>query len=216
MLLVALTGGIATGKSVVARILKEKGCYIQNADQLAHELMQPETSVWENLVAHFGPSILNFNGTIDRAKLAAIVFRDEEERDYLNKITHPAIMEKIKLTISQLKQEQKHDIYVTEAALVIESGLQDFYDRLVLTHCKKEIQLARLMNRNGLTEEEALLRLNSQLPDEKKMPFAHYLIDTSGSIEETIEQTERLYLRLYQDAMMKKIGQLDKLPTINK
>ncbi|MBC7364986.1 MAG: dephospho-CoA kinase [Candidatus Aminicenantes bacterium] len=208
MLLVALTGGIATGKSVVANILKEKGCYVQNADQLAHELMQPETPVWKNLVHHFGRGLLKEDGSIDREKLSSIVFHDEEEREYLNQITHPAVLEKIRLTITALEQENKYEIYITEAALVIEAGYQDFYDRLILTHCSPEIQLARLIRRNGLTEEQARARLQAQLPDKKKKPYAHYLIDTSGSLEETIEQTERVYFRLYQEALLKKIGQL--------
>jgi len=215
VLLVALTGGIATGKSVVASILKEKGCYVQNADSLAHELMQPETPVWKNLVNHFGQTILKPDGSVDRRKLAETIFRDEEEREFLNKITHPAVLNRIKLTISQLEQENKHEIYVTEAALVIEAGFQDFYDRLILTHCQSEIQLARLLSRNGLTEEEAQGRLQAQLPDEKKKPYAHYLIDTSGSIEQTIEQTEKIYFCLYQDALLKKIGQLEKYPSVN-
>ncbi|MGB9836220.1 MAG: dephospho-CoA kinase [Candidatus Saccharicenans sp.] len=216
MLLVALTGGIATGKSVVGSILKEKGCYVQNADLLAHELMQPETPVWKNLVVHFGPGILKDDGSIDRARLAAIVFRDEEEREYLNKITHPAVMEKVKQTVCWLEQEKKYEIYVTEAALVIEAGFQDFYDRLILTHCKPELQLSRLMRRNGLSEKEALARLQAQLPQEKKKPYVHYLIDTSGSLEETVEQTEKVYFRLYQEAILKKIGQLEKLPDRNR
>jgi dephospho-CoA kinase len=210
MLLVALTGGIATGKSVVASILKQKGCYVQNADQLAQELMQPETPVWKNLVHHFGQGILKEDGSIDRVKLAAIVFHDEEEREYLNKITHPAVLEKIRLTITELEQENKYEIYITEAALVIEAGYQDFYDRLILTYCPPEIQVARLVSRNGLTEEQAWARLQAQLPEEKKKPYAHYLIDTSGSMEETVEQTERVYFRLYQEALLKKIGQLIK------
>ncbi len=208
MLLVALTGGIATGKSVVARILEEKGCYLQKADLIAHELMSPGEEIWKALVQHFGRGILRDNNEIDRQKLGRIIFQDPVERNYLNRLTHPAIMEKIRQTVRQLEKEGEYDIYVTEAALVIEAGFHQFYDRIILTHCRLEIQIERLCQRDGITREQALGKIRSQSPAEEKIPFAHYLIDTSDSLKETIEQTERVYLSLYQDAWLKKSGLL--------
>ncbi len=208
MLLAALTGGIATGKSVVAGILSQKGCYVQNADLIARELMTPGGEIWQKLVRHFGPTILKDNQEIDRQKLGGIIFQDRAERDFLNRLTHPPIMEKIRQTVAQLENEGEYDIYITEAALVVEAGFHQFYDRLILTHCRPEVQLERLRQRDGLSREQALQRVSAQSPVEQKIPFAHYLIDTSGSLEATVEQTERVYLGLYQDAWLKKSGLL--------
>lgn len=208
MLVAALTGGIATGKSVVARILSQKGCYVQNADLIARELMSPGREIWQKLVQHFGPAILKENQEIDRQKLGGIIFRDRVERDFLNRLTHPPIMEKIRQTVAQLENEGEYDIYITEAALVVEAGFHQFYDRLILTHCRPEVQVERLRQRDGLSREQALQRISAQSPVEQKIPFVHYLIDTSGSLEATVEQTERVYLCLYQDAWLKKSGLL--------
>lgn len=208
MLVAALTGGIATGKSVVARILGQKGCYIQNADLIAHELMSPGGEVWKELVEHFGQAILKESQEIDRQKLGGIIFRDQAERDYLNRLTHPRILEKVRQTIRELEQTGGYDIYITEAALVIEAGFHQFYDRLILTHCRLEVQVERLCRRDGISPEQALRKIKAQGPVEDKIPLAHYLIDTSGSLEETIEQTEEVYLNLYQDVLLKKSGLL--------
>ncbi|NPV82218.1 MAG: dephospho-CoA kinase [Candidatus Aminicenantes bacterium] len=208
MLVAALTGGIATGKSVVARILGQKGCYIQNADLIAHELMSPGGEVWKELVEHFGQAILKESQEIDRQKLGGIIFRDQAERDYLNRLTHPRILEKVRQTIRELEQTGGYDIYITEAALVIEAGFHQFYDRLILTHCRLEVQVERLCRRDGISPEQALRKIKAQGPVEDKIPLAHYLIDTSGSLEETIEQTEEVYLNLYRDVLLKKSGLL--------
>lgn len=208
MLVAALTGGIATGKSVVARILGQKGCYIQNADLVAHELMSPGGEVWKELVEHFGQAILKESQEIDRQRLGGIIFRDQAERDYLNRLTHPRILEKVRQTIRELEQKGGYDIYITEAALVIEAGFHTFYDRLILTHCRLEVQVERLCRRDGISPEQALQKIKAQGPVEDKIPLAHYLIDTSGSLEETIEQTEQVYLNLHQDVLLKKSGLL--------
>ncbi|MCX8160065.1 MAG: dephospho-CoA kinase [Candidatus Saccharicenans sp.] len=208
MLVAALTGGIATGKSVVARILGEKGCYVQNADLISRELMLPGGEIWKELVRHFGQSILRDDREIDRKKLSGIIFRDEAERNYLNRLTHPRILEKVQQTIQELERQGGYDIYVTEAALVIEAGFHHFYDRIILTHCQLEVQVERLCRRDGISREQALEKIRSQEATEKKIPLAHYLIDTSGSLEETVEQTEQVYLNLYQDVLLKKSGLL--------
>lgn len=208
MLVAALTGGIATGKSVVARILGQKGCYIQNTDLIAHELMSPGQEIWRELVGHFGQAILKDNREIDRQKLGQIIFGDKAERDYLNRLTHPRIMDRVLQTIKQLENQGGYDIYITEAALVIEAGFHQFYDRLILTHCRLEVQVERLCRRDGISLEQALQKIKAQSPVEEKIPLAHYLIDTSGSLEETVEQTEQVYLSLYQDVLLKKSGLL--------
>jgi len=210
MLIVALTGGIATGKSVVAEILSSKGCYIDNADLAAHDLMRPGGEAYQAVVNHFGEKILTADGLIDRKRLARIIFKEPEERAFLDCLTHPLILNKVRENIAGLEKSGEYEIYVTEAALVIEAGYQTFYDRIVLTFCQPEIQVERLSQRDGLSSREAWLKINSQWPLEKKIPLADYLIDTSGQLTETIEQAEELYLRLYQDAQLKKMGKFVK------
>jgi len=207
VLIVALTGGIATGKSIVARVLSEKGCFVQNADLVAHELMFPGEELWQALVEHFGQIILNEDRTINRKKLGQIIFKNEIERKFLNAITHPQILKKIREKIAELERSGKYEIYVTEAALVIEAGYHYFYDRIILTYCRPEIQLARLCQRDGISISQAKEKIQAQLKNEQKIPFADYLIETSGSLAQTIEQAEKVYFNLYQDLLLKKSGQ---------
>ncbi|HEK85275.1 MAG: dephospho-CoA kinase [Candidatus Saccharicenans sp.] len=208
MLIVALTGGIATGKSVVARVLEEKGCFVQNADVVAHELMNPGQEIWAALIRHFGQKILNEDQSINRKKLGEIIFKNPQERDFLNELTHPRILKKIKETIAQLEKSGRYEIYITEAPLVIESGYHYIYDRLILTYCQPEIQLSRLCQRDRITPAQALRIIKAQMTNEEKIPYADYLIETSGSLAQTIEQAEQIYFNLFQDSMLKKAGQL--------
>ena len=142
MLITSLTGGIATGKSVVAQILKELGCYIHKADQVAHQLMEPREPAWEEIFDHFGPSILNLDKTINRAKLGALVFSNREERLFLNKLLHPLIFKKREEEIKRLKIEGDFKIFVSEAALTIEAGYVQFFDKIIVTHCQKKNQIS--------------------------------------------------------------------------
>jgi dephospho-CoA kinase len=137
MLLVALTGGIATGKSIVAEILEQLGCYIHEADHIAHQLMEPERPAWKFLVSHYGTKILNQDKTIDRTALGAIVFSNEKERLFLNALLHPLVMEKKKQIIKKLRDEGTHKIFISVAALTIEAGFRDFYDKIVVVYCNK-------------------------------------------------------------------------------
>jgi dephospho-CoA kinase len=210
VLIVALTGGIATGKSVVAEVLSEKGCFVQNADQIAHQLIAPESDIWSSLINYFGRGILKDDSTIDRKKLGEIVYRNPEDREFLNHLTHPRVLEKVKQTVNQLEKTGSYEIYITEAALLVEAGYYNFYDRIILTHCVPEIQVQRLSQRDGISREKALEKIRAQMPDEEKFPYADYLIDTSGTLSETIEQAERVFLNLYQDVLLKKSGQLIK------
>ena len=200
MLIVALTGGIACGKSQVSRILSEKGCFVQRADLIARELMSPGTAVWKDIVDHFGPSILTEDGcSIDRARLGAIVFSDEAERSVLNAIVHPRVLEEKKETIARLDAEGRIKIFVSEAALVFEAGYSDFYDKIVVVSCSAEIQVRRLMARDAIDRQEALKKIRSQWPQDEKIGRADYVIDTSGNFAEMIEQTERVHAWLLRD-----------------
>jgi len=199
MLTVALTGGIASGKSVIAEVLEELGCYIHNADLVAREFMDPENPAWEAVVAHFGQEILNPDKTINRSKLGEIVFSDDKERLFLNNIIHPLVFEKIREIIHTLRKEGDYKIFVSEAALTIEAGFADFFDRIIIASCKKEIQITRLMERDQISHKDALKKIQSQMDPKKKAQFADYRIDTSGKIQNTIEQTEIVFRNLMMD-----------------
>ncbi|KPL01682.1 MAG: dephospho-CoA kinase [candidate division Zixibacteria bacterium SM1_73] len=203
MLIVALTGGIASGKSVVAKILEELGCYIHNADKIAHDLMEPEKPVWKKIVAHFGIKILNEDKTINRSRLGKIIFSDEKERRFLNELIHPLVLEKKKEIINRIEKEGHYNIFISEAALTIEAGFADFFDKIIMTYCKKEVQIERLMERDGISQKQAMKKIKSQMQPQEKLKYADYIIDTSGSLQSTVEQTERVYRNLMMDNEMK-------------
>jgi dephospho-CoA kinase len=199
MLIVALTGGIATGKSVIAAVLEKHGCYIHSADRVARNLMKPGRPAWQKIIEHFGAQILNPDRTINRSKLAAIVFSNGKERLFINRLIHPLVLEKKKQMVRRLAKKGNHKIFVSEAALTIESGLAGFFDKIVVVTCSEIIQLQRLMERDQISRREAWKKIRSQMPSVQKVKQADYVVDTSGSLEETIRQSEVLYRRLVDD-----------------
>ena len=203
MLIVALTGGIASGKSVVAKILEDLGCYIHNADKIAHDLMEPEKPAWKKIVAHFGIKILEEDKTINRSQLGKIIFSDAKERRFLNKLIHPLVFEKKKEVINRLEKEGHYNIFISEAALTIEAGFADFFDKIIMTYCKKEDQIKRLMERDGISRKQAIKLMKSQMQPQEKLKYADYIIDSSGSLQSTVEQTERIYRNLMMDNEIK-------------
>ena len=205
MLLVALTGGIATGKSIVAQVLEQLGCYTHQADTLAHELQAPGMPAWKALVSHFGEKILNQDKTINRLALGAIVFADTREREFLNNLIHPMVMAKKREIIEKIGQEGRYKIFVSVAALTIEAGYIKFFDKIIVAHCDKETQLKRLMERDDIDRKKALEKIDSQMPREKKLDFADYVIDTSGSLQQTLEQAEKVYRNLIIDSELKSL-----------
>ena len=203
MLIVALTGGIASGKSVVAEVLEELGCYIHHADKIAHDLMEPEKPAWKKIVAHFGKKILNEDKTINRSRLGKIIFSDEKERRFLNELIHPLVLEKKKEVSSRLEKEGHYNIFISEAALTIEAGFAGFFDKIIMTYCKKEVQKKRLMERDGISRKQTMKIIKSQMQPQEKLKYADYIIDTSSSLQSTVEQTERVYRNLIIDYEMK-------------
>lgn len=204
LLTAALTGGISTGKSIVAEVLRGLGCYVENADETARKLMFPGLPVWQAVVKHFGHDILNSDETINRKKLGEIIFSNPEEKRFIDSLIHPLVLAAKKKTIAHLLLHGTYRIYISEAALTIESGSHEFFDRIIVTSCKPEIQIRRLMERDGIGRAEALKKITSQMPQDEKKSYADYLIDTSGSMMDTLEQTERLYRHLVQDYELKK------------
>ena len=203
MLTVALTGGIATGKSVIADILKDLGCYIHHADRVAHELMEPGKPAWRKIVARFGKEILDEDEKINRFRLGKIVFANKKEQHFLNELIHPLVHEKKKEMIQNLEKEGRFNIFVSEAALTVEAGLTDFFDKVIVVYCNQDIQLKRLMERNEINQKEAFQKLESQMKPEEKLKYADYIIDTSGTLQDTVEQTERVYRNLMIDLEVK-------------
>jgi dephospho-CoA kinase len=195
VLKVGLTGGIACGKTVVRRRLEERGIPTLDADAVVHHLLQAGTEVTRQIAETFGEEVIAPDGSVDRKALGAIVFSDEEERKKLNAIVHPGVWREIERFFEE-REKAADPAAVVDAALMIETGSYRRYDRLVVVHCRPELQLERLMARDGLSREDAERRIRSQMPLEEKRPFADFLIDTSGSIEETFAQADALASRL--------------------
>lgn len=198
MLRVGLTGSIGVGKSFVASIFLELGCHVRDADQTAREVVMPDTPGLKALTEAFGEEILTADGTLDRKRLGAIVFNDETQRQRLNQILHPFIIARQDEIMNAWEAEDPDGIGIIDAALMIESGGYRRFDKLIVVHCRPEVQLERLMLRDKLSRDEALRRINSQMPQEEKQKFADYLIDTSDGFDLTRQQTVRVYQRLRQ------------------
>jgi dephospho-CoA kinase len=196
MLRVGLTGGLASGKSFVGEALAALGCHLLKADELGHRLLMPGTEVYRRVVDEFGPSILDAEGRIHRRALAGVVFTDPEKLARLNAIVHPAVIEEEERWMASLQAQDPHGIAVVEAAILIETGSYRRFDRIVLAVCSREQQIERAMKRDGLSREEALQRLERQMPLEEKRKFADFIIDTSGEKEQTLAQVRRLYEEL--------------------
>jgi dephospho-CoA kinase len=183
MLRVGLTGGIGSGKSVVAKKLLDLGAYIIDADKISRAVMRPETDCWKKIVAVFGKEILQSDSTIDRKKLASIVYDDPSKRKTLNHIVHPAIKQKIEEELETISTESPDAVVIIEAALLVETGAYREYDMLIVVHAPVELQTERMIKRDGITREEALKRIDAQWPIEKKIEAADYTICNEGSLE---------------------------------
>ncbi len=191
MLKLGLTGGIASGKSAVAALLRELGFPVLDADSVSHELMEPGQPAHDEILKLFGADLADASGRIDRAKLASIVFADAAKLAELNAILHPRVEEAIVRQFAEWQKNGVRDAAFVEAALLIEAGLVDKLDGLVVAWCKPEQQLERLRVR-GMSEMEARRRIAAQLPLEERLKRATETIDCSGSLEETRAQVVAL------------------------
>nr|ART38441.1 G381 [uncultured bacterium] len=198
MLRVGLTGSIGVGKSFVAGVLQELGCRVVDADQTAREVVLPGAPGLATVVATFGAEVLRDDGTLDRPKLGAIVFPDPNKRELLNSILHPYIMARQDELLREWEKDDPSGIGVVDAALMIESGGYKRFDKLIVVHCRPEVQLKRLIERDGLSESEARQRIAAQMPQEEKCKFADYLIDTSEGFEATRARTEEVFQELQE------------------
>lgn len=199
MLKFGLTGGIASGKSAVAALLREMGFQVLDADSLAHKLMEPGQPAREEILQEFGADLAGADGRIDRAKLAAIVFAGPAKLKKLNAILHPRVEEILLNQFDEWKRSGVRDAAFVEAALLIEAGFVGNLDGLVVAWCKPEQQLERLKAR-GMSEQDAKRRIAAQLPLEEKLRMATSAIDCSGTMESTRAQVQALAAKLRKSA----------------
>ncbi len=200
-MIVGLTGGVATGKSVIADELERLGAVIIDADRVGHDVIAPGAEAYAEVVEEFGSGVVSSDGgAIDRKALGRIVFGDPERLLKLNSITHPRIIEKIKKEIEVLSSRVPKTIIVVNAALLIESGHYKEMDTVVVVTCTEAEQVRRSVERDGAEEAQALGRIAAQMPTEEKAAVADRIIDNSGTIEEAIESARTLYKELEREA----------------
>ena len=196
MLLVGLTGGIATGKSLVSEILRGLGTYIIDADKIAREVVEPQKPAWLEIVEFFGKDIINKDRTINRKRLGEIVFNDPLKKRKLEEIVHPRVIEEENRMLKEYLKIKPDGIVIIDAALLIEAGSHKRVDKLIVVYADKETQTKRLMERDGLSRPDAEKKIASQLPLDKKVKMADFVIDNSKGIEETQRQTIDIFNKL--------------------
>ena len=202
MLRWGLTGGIASGKSTVAGMLREQGFPVIEADRISHRLMEKDGAAYAAVVGLFGESILDSDKSIKRSRVAAIVFNDRHKLQQLNAIIHPKVEQALAKEFAELEKAGASPVAFVEAALVFEAGMHKKLDGVVVAWSLPEQQLARLMER-GMSEAEARKRMAAQMPVSEKMALATEKIDCSGSREETRRQVTELAAKLRQRAAAK-------------
>ena len=212
MLKVGLTGGIATGKSVVGEMFVGLGAQLVQADRIAHSLMQPGEAVYNEVVRHFGRDILNPDGSVNRTKLAEVAFGSTEETasnrasriDELNRIVHPTVLRSQDEWMHAIGVQYPQAVAMVEAALILEAGAGDRFDRLVVVTCNPEQRAARFAARQKVdlqtARAEVTRRMAAQLPDEEKIKAADFIIDNSGSLADTREQVTQVWEKLRSEA----------------
>jgi dephospho-CoA kinase len=204
VLKVGLTGGIAAGKSAVGEMLAALGAHVIQADRIAHQLMQPGEPVYQEVVRHFGPEILDPSGAVNRARLAEKAFGADSRVRELNQIVHPAVIRRQEEWMEQVGQSDPRAIAVVEAALLLEAGAGKRFDRLIVVTCEPEQRFQRWAQRLQVDEQtarrEVTRRMAAQLPDEEKIKAADYVVDNSGSLDETRRRVREIYTRLKKEA----------------
>ncbi|MDI6821675.1 MAG: dephospho-CoA kinase [Actinomycetota bacterium] len=198
MKVIGVTGGIATGKSTVAKLLVSRGAKVIDADQISREVMAPKSEVWEKIVSYFGEEILLQDGSIDRKKLAKIVFSDPQELEVLNRLTHPTIIKVIEDRLEELKRTRWDQVIVFDCPLLIEAQLLPLVDEVVVVTTKEETQIKRLEEK-GLSAEEARARMRAQIPQEQRIKFADYIVENDGTLDELREKVDELWEAIKAD-----------------
>jgi len=205
MLIVALTGGIGSGKSTVARMFKDEGAHLIDFDYLARLVVEPDKPAWREIIDYFGPKILSYDRTLNRSALAKIIFSDDKSRKILESFTHPRIFEERDILIKAIKEKDPSSIVIIDFPLLFELGLNKKFDKVILVYVKRDIQLKRIIKRDGLEKEEVERRLDAQILIEEKRSFSDYIINNEGSLNNTRDQVRNIINELKELAKKKEV-----------
>ncbi|MGD0355723.1 MAG: dephospho-CoA kinase [Dehalococcoidia bacterium] len=200
MIIAGVTGTIGTGKSTVARMFAELGAFVIDADQLAHDVVEPGKAAWQGIVDYFGRDILNADQTLNRQKLADIVFSNLEKLKKLDSIVHPEVLKEDRRLVEERKAANPNGLIIKDIPLLLEVGPELAYllvEKIIVVYASEETQIKRLIAR-GLSEEDVRSRIKSQVPIREKMKYADFTVNNDGSLEETRQQVKAIYDKLMQ------------------
>jgi dephospho-CoA kinase len=195
-MLIGLTGGIASGKSIVAEMFQNLGAHIIDADRIGREIMIPGTDAYERVVNAFGREILKDDLTIDRKKLGGIVFENPEKLRLLNECTHPFIFREMARQVEKIRENNPDALIIIDVPLLIETNIQNIFDKIIVVYSDETAQMKRLNERDGLSDTEARKRISSQMPLTEKIKYADFVIYNDEGLENTRKQVEEIYKKL--------------------
>jgi|LQYC01.1.fsa_nt_gi dephospho-CoA kinase len=213
MLIVGLTGGIASGKSTMADMFKKEGAYIIDIDIISRDVVKPGKPAWQDVIHIFGKEILNDDQTLNRKKVGDIVFSDAEKRKKLEEIIHPEITAESLMKINKIAKKDNQAIVIIDIPLLIETGKQDTVDKVVLVFTSPQVQIERLVKRDGLSLEDAHKRLAAQMPIENKKKYAQYIINNEEPLDKIQKKVKEIFRELKKDEAQKqkKVSERDKV-----
>jgi dephospho-CoA kinase len=196
MYLIGLTGGIASGKSTIARRLAEHGAIIIDADIVSREVVAPGSPALASIALEFGEDMINSEGTLSRAKLGALVFSDAEKLEKLNAIMHPAVKTRSAEVLAKASADNPDSVIVYDVPLLVEADIARNYDEIIVASAPEETRIKRMIQLRGLTDEEAKARIGAQASEAKRLAIADVVIDTGGNLQHTLEQVDALWDRI--------------------
>jgi len=196
MVSAGLTGGIGSGKSTVAKMFAERGAATIDSDEIGRGLMQPGNVVYDRIVSGFGPDVLLADGQLNRPKIAEIVFNDQDRLKHLNAIVHAPVLREIDRLVFSQRQKNPNAVVVVESAVLFEAGQNRRFDKMIVAWCRPEQQIERYQSKHGVPAEDIERRMAAQMPGDEKKRMADFVIDTSGTTEETERQVEEVFAKL--------------------
>ncbi len=200
MVVAGLTGGIATGKSTVTALFASFGAAVIDADRIAREVVARGSPAWEKIVEHFGTGVLRPDGELDRERLGGVIFSDAVQKDVLNRIVHPEVFREMDRRIRELGEGNRARVVICDVPLLIETGAHQDFEEVILVYVPEPLQIRRLMERDGISRDEALRKVRSQMSIDEKRAYATIVIDNSASREETAKEVQRAYRYLEECA----------------